>query len=515
MKDRHFWFKYVCLFALSLVCFSLGAGFMAAHFYAEKSNRETLEELKVESELYRNEAVSDLRILISDLISLQKKEITQQSLFSMLMTIDPSSGAVLKTRPESAEKKIQVLDNLPLEQLKEFPVAFYPLKFSWKKNNHVALLVNVDRIQSKSLPKDLSKGKILLGVLTENGLLKLSRFLMKKGFNEAFIIDRKQDWFQFHSNIHYAGRALSPGWDVLALKKRYSNGWNLALEKSQTLSAGIPLGVSDSYLVLNKKMAQPRDFFISSLKMMSLIIFAFGILFFIPCYLLIHPLLGAYRYLARLFNRYALSRVFPVPEYHGYNGYINDLQPNLKKLFWKLREERLFNTADTSVPEAQSFSELLGRLSKKVSSSALNVHLDVQDDAPLPNPSDWLELALLEVLKNAKESMNSKGEIQIRTFKQEARFCCVICDQGPGMNADECHLAFDAYFTTKEGSSGLGLTLAVSALSRMGGEIALKNLEGGRGLEASITLPLDILLKKKPSQGKSTQAPSFLMTEFK
>lgn len=500
MKDQSFWFKYILIFGFSLVCFSLGVAWMASHFYAEQANKRVLDELKTQSEKQRGEVISDVRTLVSNLISLQTKEITEDSLFSMLMIIDPVHQKILDIRPKAYLKK---MENVKFPKMQDFPVAFYPLKLSWKKQKHIALLVDVDQISTSVLPSHLSKGKILLGVLTSNGLLRLSRFLRNSGAKEAFILDRKKNWFQLHSNVQYSGH-LAPK-NILLLREKHPKTWQIFLESENILSSGTRLGISDSYLVLNKKAVIWNQYFLHALESMTPVILGIGIVFFILFYFFVHPLLEAYRYLARLLNRYAMCNIFPVPEYVNYNPYINEIQPNLKKLFWKLREEKLFNTREFS-KEYQYFSEVIKELSKKIQYKYPQIEIDIQSqgrDIRLFDPS--FKQALFEILKNSVESMNSKGLIEVCTFEENGMFCCEIKDQGPGIPPSLRDQICNAYFTSKPKAMGLGLTLAQSALSKMGAVLHFSNAEN-QGLIVRISLPLD---------EEQTQHSSFQVTKFR
>ena len=517
MKDQSFWLKYTVIFIFSVLCFSLGAAWTSAHFYAEKTNEEALQELKNQSKSYQSEVSRDLRFLISDLISIQTQNITPKSSFSLLMTIDQESQKIVDIRPKMYAEAMDQFTNIPFKQLKDFPVAFYPLKLAWKKQNSVALLVDVDQIKTSSLPEHLAKGKILLGVLTSQGLLRLSRFLRQKGLIEAFILDRKKNWFYLHNNIQYSGRVVSSRYDFLSLREKHPQGWTLFLPSKNLLSLGVKMGVSDSYLVINKKASVWNQHFMGFFQNIFYILLAVGILLLIPTYLFIHPLLEAYRYLAQLFNRYASCHSFPVPEYRGYNGYINEIQPYLKQLFWRLREEKLFKPKEYA-GESSSFSEMLKVLAERVSYKYPGIQVNIQSDvdAVLPLQSNWLEQALMEVIKNSAESMNGKGVIDIRSFEEQSMFCCQIRDHGAGMSPESIAQACDAYFTSKKGSSGLGLTLAQSALSRMGGVLHLCNAEDGQGLIAKIALPPDILKMNWKGRGKQTSyRQSFSVTELK
>jgi len=66
--------------------------------------------------------------------------------------------------------------------------------------------------------------------------------------------------------------------------------------------------------------------------------------------------------------------------------------------------------------------------------------------------------------------------------------CIRIQDQGRGMSERTLNHAFEPYFTTNQGSQGLGLTTALSAIQRMGGTIYLEST-ASVGTTAYIYLP--------------------------
>ena len=67
--------------------------------------------------------------------------------------------------------------------------------------------------------------------------------------------------------------------------------------------------------------------------------------------------------------------------------------------------------------------------------------------------------------------------------------CLRIQDQGCGMSEKNLTHAFEPYFTTHQGSQGLGLTTALSSIQRAGGTICLESTPGV-GTTASIYLPV-------------------------
>jgi signal transduction histidine kinase len=63
-----------------------------------------------------------------------------------------------------------------------------------------------------------------------------------------------------------------------------------------------------------------------------------------------------------------------------------------------------------------------------------------------------------------------------------------VRDEGPGIPPEILSKIFDPYFTTKSRGSGLGLTIAFSAVKKHGGCISVSSLPG-KGTSFSVYLP--------------------------
>lgn len=66
------------------------------------------------------------------------------------------------------------------------------------------------------------------------------------------------------------------------------------------------------------------------------------------------------------------------------------------------------------------------------------------------------------IIDNAIDAMNGKGEIVLRAFKEDAAVVVEIVDNGPGIPKDIQSKIFDPFFTTKPVGSGTGLGLNIS-----------------------------------------------------
>jgi len=64
-----------------------------------------------------------------------------------------------------------------------------------------------------------------------------------------------------------------------------------------------------------------------------------------------------------------------------------------------------------------------------------------------------------------------------------------IADTGPGMTRAELDRAFDDFYTTKPGGSGLGLSIVRRLVLDLGGSLRI-DTEPGAGTRATVEIPL-------------------------
>ena len=105
---------------------------------------------------------------------------------------------------------------------------------------------------------------------------------------------------------------------------------------------------------------------------------------------------------------------------------------------------------------------------------------------------DELRGALLNLLKNAAEAMagTDGSRIDVRTHREAERVVVLVEDEGPGLPPDGADRIFEAFYTTKEGGTGLGMAIARSAVEAAGGTIRIDPRSGRRG--AVVRIELDV-----------------------
>ena len=471
--------------------------YISSHHYAQTNNKSSLKEISQLIQHSRKEVEEDIRYLVSDLIYMQTQTNKVQNNFLIYGVIQKDTQEIFSIQPHSYKQKFQNL-TFPYDRLKHFPIAFFSIPWTSKKRQ-ILFLVDVDQIQKSFLPKNLSHNKILFGVPSSKKLAQISKTLIGGGFTEAFILDNKQNILPIHSNTSYSGQPFKKNL-FTKLAKKHKTEWLYQADKEGLLTAGIKMTIAGAYLVFNKKMYHWQNYYWSSWNQFWPAMLILGMLIFIALFLLTRPLLTSYEYLIQMLRHYAISKKFPVPNSTGKNTYILSALPWLKRIYWMLREEKLSPPTDSS-PSIYHFSNMIQQLVQKMKTQYPNIQtqLYLNEDISISNHEKGLKQAFSEFLKNAVECMNYKGKIDIHTSKEDQVFYCRIRDYGPGMNSDVMNQACSAYYSSKSTASGLGLTLAHSALSQVGGQIQFSNaLDGKSGLIVQISLPLNLLKTSDP-----------------
>jgi len=119
----------------------------------------------------------------------------------------------------------------------------------------------------------------------------------------------------------------------------------------------------------------------------------------------------------------------------------------------------------------------------------------MQDSLMVPMDVDKLQQALINIIKNAIESIEGDGAVQIVVERQAGERAMIrISDTGSGLAPEEVQKIFDPDYTTKEKGLGLGLPIAHEIIRGHGGTIRVQS-SIGLGTTFEIVLPM------KPASG--------------
>ena len=117
------------------------------------------------------------------------------------------------------------------------------------------------------------------------------------------------------------------------------------------------------------------------------------------------------------------------------------------------------------------------------------VTLTATGSGPVPAwlGEDHLEQVLDNLLANALDALTSGGTITVTTRVAGSMAQIVVCDDGPGMSAQQRHAAFHR-FATGGGGAGLGLAIVDRLAAANGGTATLSDTNGG-GLTVTVEFP--------------------------
>ncbi|WP_199615194.1 ATP-binding protein [Paenibacillus alkalitolerans] len=100
-----------------------------------------------------------------------------------------------------------------------------------------------------------------------------------------------------------------------------------------------------------------------------------------------------------------------------------------------------------------------------------------------------LQQALVNVIKNAIEATESRGEVKVNSTCAGGKVKITISDNGKGMTAEQLSRIGTLFFSTKEVGTGLGTAVATRIIETMNGKIVYES-KAGTGTTVTITLPL-------------------------
>lgn len=98
------------------------------------------------------------------------------------------------------------------------------------------------------------------------------------------------------------------------------------------------------------------------------------------------------------------------------------------------------------------------------------------------------------LIDNAIDAMDGRGELVIRTYAQEEYVVVEITDNGPGIPPEIANRVFDPFFTTKlpGAGTGLGLYLAYNTVQKHLGQIMVESEPGRTCFQVRLPVQMEI-----------------------
>ena len=101
-----------------------------------------------------------------------------------------------------------------------------------------------------------------------------------------------------------------------------------------------------------------------------------------------------------------------------------------------------------------------------------------------------LNQVFMNLILNSSQAME-RGEIWIKTWKEDNTINITIKDNGKGMKKEILSKIFEPFFTTRKIGSGLGLSLSSQIIKQHNGDIIVES-EEGKGTTMTIKLPIEV-----------------------
>ncbi len=120
-----------------------------------------------------------------------------------------------------------------------------------------------------------------------------------------------------------------------------------------------------------------------------------------------------------------------------------------------------------------------------------NIRLFIEVQAGLRVKADvvQLEQVFINLVKNASEAIGSSGgEIHLNGREEKKKVIMTVKDNGPGISAEALENIFIPFFTTKDGGTGIGLSICRQIILAHHGDIRVSSRET-QGTEFEIVLP--------------------------
>ena len=134
-------------------------------------------------------------------------------------------------------------------------------------------------------------------------------------------------------------------------------------------------------------------------------------------------------------------------------------------------------------------TDVLRVLKPSLQEHDIRIELELPEKVEFFIDEERIRSMFINLIQNAVESMKDGGVlgIRIQTYRQTVKI--QIQDSGKGIPPENLPHIFEAYFTTKDHGSGLGLLFVYDAIMDHGGKIQVDSKQG-EGTRFNILLPL-------------------------
>jgi two-component system NtrC family sensor kinase len=174
--------------------------------------------------------------------------------------------------------------------------------------------------------------------------------------------------------------------------------------------------------------------------------------------------------------------------------YFEMAKSELDRLSLTVRRMLDFYRPGAAEPEMVSLRELLNYVLTLMQKQLSERGVDVKIDSPASMPSimvvkSQVQQVFINLILNSFDAMPGGGLLTITCRPMNRGIEILFQDNGPGVPVDQQKNIFEPFFSTKDGGTGLGLTVSYNIVTAHGGTLEL--LSGyGRGACFRLFLPI-------------------------
>lgn len=180
------------------------------------------------------------------------------------------------------------------------------------------------------------------------------------------------------------------------------------------------------------------------------------------------------------------------PEVRSFE-YWDSLCQDLEYMMHLLEEFSLFNNSSSLHPETFSFRSFMEKLVLSFAASCANTEIEftsLLEDLPvITGDPVKLRQALLNLFKNAVESIHGSGSVNLKAWFHDSQIHIRLQDTGCGISEEQLKEIFTPFFTSKSSGTGLGLPVVQNIILAHHGTVSVDS-RPGFGTTFEITLPV-------------------------
>lgn len=176
------------------------------------------------------------------------------------------------------------------------------------------------------------------------------------------------------------------------------------------------------------------------------------------------------------------------------NDLLDDSVEGLEQLSEMAQSLKDFSRLDRAATDQVDLNEGVERtlvIAKNVLKGGVEVQKNLAELPAVSCSPGQINQVLLNLIKNASDAMDGKGELTISTWADDQFVNISIKDTGSGMDEETLAKVRDPFFTTKEVGKGTGLGLSISQkiIDAHDGQLEIQSVVG-QGSTFTLRLPL-------------------------